>query len=440
MNRLEMMLERLPPIYAISEGSLLRKFLEVFATWIAAYDEDMERVRSSHWIDTAIDRVDLEKIGALFDMFALPWEPDEMFRRRIKATVAARLKGAVTRDALEGLLLAIIDGAHKALGVRYFDLSPGGRVFRDPPAQSQTDPVFIELLPVTRRCEALVAKKGLVRSLERITIVNKSLFRTPLQIVVRGIAGMKTFSPVLVNLTNGGALAFAGDFPCGRELRITVDDREKVRGIIGDEDVTSNLHSARNYNPSLDFSPLSKDLPVKPIMLERGENTIWFFPLGVYDAPSLNSAVLGMPSPDTAHGSWGDRTTKTPPGTAFDSSLFEQDFVASLDLYWVERMPASFRFEVPTGVVLREEGSSCRKFLEQQAELFDLLGQTVALLKGAGVFGAVEGRPLRTTQLQADRVRVWSGRMGTEEQRVESRLRGLSGMFDSGNLNKSHFA
>jgi hypothetical protein len=440
MNRLDAMLERLPPIYSIEAGSLVRKIMEIFAAWMSVYDEDLERVRNSHWIDTAYDRADLEKIGDLFDISPLPWEPDELFRERIKAMVAARLKGAITRDTLEELLLAIIDGAHKALSVRYFDLAPEGRIFHDPPAQSQTDPTFIEFVPVKKRCEALVAKKGLVKSLEKITINNRSLFRTPLQITICGIAGSKTVSPVMVNLTNGNVLAFAGDFPCGRELKVRVDDTETVYGGIGDTDVTAYLHSARNYRPARDFTPMAADSAVKPIMLERGENTLWFFPLGLFDFKSLNAGILGMPSPDIVHGSWGDRTTKNPPGTPFGSSLFEQEFAASLDLFWVEKTPATFTFEVPIGAVLRKPGTAHADFVERQERLFDLLNQTITLLRGAGVSGTVEKRPLRTTQRQDDHVRVWRGEMDPEEQRVESKLRALSGIFDSGTLNNSYFS
>jgi hypothetical protein len=439
MNRLDQMLDRLPPLYALSEGTLLRQFLEIFATWMAAFDEDMDRVRRSHWIDTAFDRCDIEKIGALFDIPSAPWEPDEFYRSRIKATIAVRLKGAVTRDALDQLLVSLLDGAQKALDLRYCALSQIERVFKDPPAQSQTDPIFVEFVPVIKRNPDLVAKQGLLKPLEKITLVNKSLFRAPLQAVIRGLAGLKTVAPVLVNLTNGNVLGFAGDCACGRELRLTVDGTEKLHATIDDTDVTKYLYSSRGYKPTRDFTPITAGSQLEPLMLERGENILWFFPLALYDIRSLNSGVQGIPSPDIMHGRWGDRTSGTPEGSKFGLSLFEQNPAVSMDLWWEERMPASFRFEVPAGSVLREKGIPHQEFIEQQNRLFKLLKQTVALLRGAGVCGTVEPRPLQTVQRLNDRGRVWTGAMEPEETRVESRLRAMSGLFDSRTLNDSYF-
>ena len=49
----------------------------------------MQRVQRAHWVETALDREDLDKLGALFDVPILPWEPAELYRARLKATIAA---------------------------------------------------------------------------------------------------------------------------------------------------------------------------------------------------------------------------------------------------------------------------------------------------------------------------------------------------------------
>jgi hypothetical protein len=110
------MLDRLPPVYGIQSGTLLNSLIALVANHQAAYDEDMQRVQRSHWLDTAFDREDLGKLGALFDLAMLPWEPDYLYRTRLKATVAARLAGVQTIDLLkvrqegDGLVVVLITG------------------------------------------------------------------------------------------------------------------------------------------------------------------------------------------------------------------------------------------------------------------------------------------------------------------------------------------
>ena len=59
MNRLDNMLERLPPPWRIEAGSLLWRLLQIVGNQLDAFDEDLDRVQRSHWIETAFDRVDL---------------------------------------------------------------------------------------------------------------------------------------------------------------------------------------------------------------------------------------------------------------------------------------------------------------------------------------------------------------------------------------------
>ena len=92
---------------------------------MARYDEDMDRVRRSHFVETAFDRVDVAKLGALFDMAPADWEPTALFRIRLLRTIGARLKGAVTRAPLDELMTALLDAAQQALGTRYGNLAPG---------------------------------------------------------------------------------------------------------------------------------------------------------------------------------------------------------------------------------------------------------------------------------------------------------------------------
>jgi hypothetical protein len=438
VNRLDTMLERLPPIYGIAKGSLLHDYAAVAANHEAAYDEDMHRVQRAHWIETALDRADLGKLGALFDIPILPWEPSELYRTRLKATIAARLRGAVTRDALEYVLVRILSGVVEALGVQYMDLSTELR-FHTGPAEHADQPAFIEFPPITRRSAELIARRGALTSLERFEVINRGLHPVTLSIVLRGMAGGLCMTPVLINLTNGRVMAFAGRVQCGQELRITIDRRGRVVATLNDRDVSNQVYTGGGFVPGTPFSPVVPDTTPEPLTLECGSNQMWFFPLALYSQPALNSGVLGMPSLEMRHGRFGPKSETPFTGTFFDTSLFEQQPIVVADLWWEEARPASFAFEIPAGVVRRPADAGSDPH-EERLRLFDLLQQTIALMRAAGVDGRVTPRPLRERQPQRDRVFPVPVVVGTDEARVDDALSGLSALFDTNATDGSRFA
>lgn len=441
MNRLDNMLMRLPPIYCIDPGSLLHQFLSLFANVMAAYDEDMNRVQRSHWIDTAFDRQDLEKIGALFDIPAAAWEPDDLYRARLKTTIAARFQGAVTRDVLEFVIVNILDGAQKSLGTRYFELpanlARGRYVFHTGPSESPSEPAFVEFPKQRRRSARLKENKGLLKSLGKAVLENKGLHPVPLQGVIRGVNGRLTAVPVLVNLTNGHVFAYVGDLPCGKELHFGIDDDGNVAAEANGKDVADKIFTGRDFAPGSDFLPVIPDPEPLPMMLERGENRLWYFPLALFDESILNAGVYGMPDVDLQHGRFGDRE-EAGSGTFFDRSLFEQPYGVSLDLWWDEDAPARFHFEVPGGVVRRDVGAN-NDFDTDRSRLFALLQQTVSLLRAAAVDGRVLAKPLRDTQKSDDRIRILDHTLVKDEMRMQSRLAGLSALFDTSAIDGSRF-
>lgn len=441
MNRLDACLQRLPPIYNIDPGSLLHQFMALFATTMAAYDEDMNRVQRSHWIDTAFDREDLIKLGALFDIPAASWEPDHLYRARLKATIAARLRGAVTRDVLEFVLVRIIDGAQQAMGTRYFELpanvSAGRSVFSTGPTEEPMEPAFIEYPRKRRRSEMLINANGLLRSLGKFTLNNKGLHPVPVQGVVRGVTGRMTTVPVLVNLTNGQVLTYLGELPCGYELQLGVDENGEFTANVNDKDVRDRVYTGEGFVPGEAFTPILPDSEPRPLMLERGENQLWYFPLAMFDEKILDAGVYGMPAVDLQHGRYAERDNEQN-GTLFDKSLFEQPYGVSLDLWWDEDIPARFIFEIPSGVV-RRDARIDSDLDADRVRLFAVLQQTVSLLRAAGVDGRVEPRPLRDAQSMNDRVRILDPTLVSDEMRMESRLSGLSALFDNSALEGSRF-
>jgi hypothetical protein len=344
MMRLDAMLGRLPPIYDVREDSLLERFMSVFALALAAFDEDMDRVQRSHWVDTAFDIADLSALGALFGVPKAEWEGIELYRERLKAMIAARFKGAITIDVIEQVLLRILIGV----------------------------------------------------------------------------------VPVLVNLTTGGILLYADLLECGQRLELGVDDGGRLTAHVGDRNVSDKIWTGEDFEPGARFTPVRPDPEPKPLQLARGRNDLWFFPLGLYDVRGLDSAVFASPSADLRQGRYAGQDAG---GTAFDKSLFEQTAAVSLDLWWQERAPATFRVDIAAGTVLRNRSRPGRDPETQRAQLFALLEDTVDVLRAAGVDGKVAALPLRDEQRLASRATVL--RPNKETQRMESALAGVSALFDT---------
>lgn len=430
MNRLDAMRDRLAPVWSSEEGTLTHALLSLIAVHLAAYDEDMNRVQRSHWVDTAFEMDDLVRIGALFQVDPAPWETESLYRARLKATIAARLRGAVSRDVLEFVLVAILGGAQAALGSRYADLPAGaGRgkpVFHTGPDGPSHLPAFVEFPLRRRRARQLLEQGGLLRPLARITLENTGLFPAPLQGVIRGVKDAKTAVPLIANLTNGQVMVYRGFVACGQSLVIGVDPDGAFTAHLDGTDVSADFTTGTGFAPGEPFTPAIPDDDPTPLMLERGTNQLWAFPLALYDQPSLGTGVFAMPGADVGQGRWeGDGATHPP----FGKALFEQPPALSLDLYWDERTPASFRFLIPAGVVRREAGGEMDAPTERE-RLFTLMEATVDSLRAAGVDGHVAARPLRETQHQTDRVRVLDPTRLAETQPTETRLAGVSALFD----------
>jgi hypothetical protein len=427
MTRLAPMLQRLPPPLRADGKGLLATFLAVPDAEMARYDEDMDRVRRSHFVETAFDREDVAKLAALFDMAPADWEPTALFRIRLVRTIAARLKGAVARAPLDELMAALLDAAQQALGTRYGALTPGpgGRLFRDPAAAPrQGAPVFREFPSRPARDQALAARGGLVRPLERVTLTNRGLFATPLEGVVRGLRGGRTAVPLLANLRTGRVVVYRGQVPCGAELRLGVAGAA-MTATLNERDMSDRLMTATGFAPGAAL-PLPPEAVPQPIVLEPGANEIWFLPLALYGERILDRGAVAMPGLEVRLGAFGGPEA---PGTDFDNSLFEEPPSAALDLFWQEAAPASFRFEVAAGMV-RHDASETGDRLAERAALHRTMQDTLRLLRAAGTDGQVRFAALTETQDQRDRGRAINPRLPPDSQPSDDRLAGVTAIFD----------
>jgi hypothetical protein len=420
MNRLDVMADRLPAVYAIEEGTLLRQVLAVIGVELATLDEEMDRVQRSHWVRTAFTRADLERLGALVDVQAAPWETEDFFRSRLLALTAARLAGAVTWASIKGALLAILESAVSGLGLRLFALRTGDgspRPFHgEPGADDPLGPAFIELPPRIRRSDDLIARRGLVRALDRFCVRNEGFRPAWLEGTVRGLAGGPTCVPLLINTRNGHAVGYAGRLRAGEELHLRAGAggalTGRLTGLGRDMDVTTRLVTTREFplDPKDPRAPLGRDESPTAIAIEPGDNTLRFVPLGLYDNAAFDKVLFAWPGPEMGQGVWHDAAHD---GPGFDDAVFHTPEVASLDLSWVEANPAAFRVEIPIAAVRFEPLVSANSEAGL-AQLLAVLDATAAQLRAAGVHSEVVGRPLHSVQTMSDGCRVGSVQLPPE--------------------------
>jgi len=433
MMRRAAMAGRLPPVWSAERGTMLEALLSLVANEQTALDEDMDRVRRSHWVDTAWDLRDLARIGALFGIAPAGWEGVSLFRERLKAVIAARLRGAVTADALEHVVLRILKGVESELEQRYMELPAdirfGDRVLGRGVAAPAARGRFVEFPLQRRRADSLRGKGALRQPLAQLDIDNKGVEPAALLGTITGVAGARTAAPVLVNLTTGQILLWAGFLACGQRLHFSLGEGGGLLARVGDRDVSHEIWSGDGFVPGARFVPVRPDPQARPLMLARGVNRLWFWPLGLYDAPGLGSAVFASPLADLEQGRWA--TGPAGEGGRFDRALFEQPAAVSLDLWWDERQAAAFRIELPAGVVARPRPRAGHNAETERSQLFQLLGDVVAELRAAGVDGRVSALPLADEQRLESRATMLSAVSTRETQRLEGGLGGISALFDT---------
>lgn len=415
MNRLDNMLERLPPPWRIEPGSLIWRLMQLVGNQLDAFDEDMDRVQRSHWIETAFDRVDLEKLGALFEVPALAWEPDELYRRRLLATIEARLSGAVSGEALLRVVDRLQSAADEAMATSPV-LERGARRRR-----------LVEFPAVRAFSSALRDRRGLLQPLEKVELSNQGLLPSVLQGAVFGVKGGKTCLPTLINLTTGEALCWRGKVPCGATLTLGVTGEApalRATAALDGVDVSDRLVSGAGFEVGKPV-PLTAELPARPLALARGKNRLWFVPLGLFDRPGFDASVFSSPDPALLQGRY------SAPGepVLFDQALFFQGPAVALDLWWDELRPARFDIELAAMGERREAGVRAQPELDRE-RLLTVLRQTVALLRAAAVDGRVRPRGLADAARSRDRLTVLRPDAGLETNPQESGLAALGALFD----------
>jgi hypothetical protein len=398
MNHLERLLDLLPPPYAIASDSLVSQILVQAAAEMEAYQEDLDRMRQTHWIRFCYRLQDAEKLGALVGVKRFPWEDLRLYRARLIPTVVARLRGALGPNEVRNFCYDYLTSAEKATGI---SMVPGLQtVTAEQAFQGVNDrPLFrklelVENPPVARQSVVLAARGGNVPYLFRWEDVNKGMQETVPTLFVSGVIGRRSVCPVLVNLTTGELIGYRGRVPFGQTLTIaSTGDASEPRmatAALNGADVTDQLFSMDGFQMGVPFQ--LADLEPRPLLprLVRGRNAWVFLSVALYDVHGLDRFFSAIAGETLREGVFNQ--------TNFDQSLFPSGTMANLALEWTEAQPASYEVRVPRFLV-REPAET-----EMHGLVSSALEESIGELRAAGVRSGVRFLPFAERQTQRTKV------------------------------------
>lgn len=436
MNLLAQIQSTLPPPYTIASDSVLQGFLDVIALDLEAFQEDLDRMRRTHWIRTAYSLRDAAKLGALLDIQPFPWEHLELYRQRLLALVVARLKGALgpneVREFVYTYLLEVERSLQATLlpGLQSRSLDQAhtpGKLFR---------PLRLEENP--RRphySKSLADRNGNIPYLFRWPESNNGLDDTTVEVNISGLDQNRTVTPVLVNLTTGSLLCFMGRVGFGQTLTIRranadapAGDRTLVATLDGN-DVSHLLFSVEGFELGVPFTKQQHTpVPLLPA-LRRGTNDWIFLSLGFFDARGLDRFFFSVANEELREGSFDE--------TGFDGSLFPSGSIAKLELTWIETEPASFEVQVPRYLVIEQLDTADDSVY---LDVGDALESSVAGLRAAGVQAVVRFVPFVEVQRQTVKVQLpWKVLDREIGPSGDTRSAELGARFDEAALGSSRF-
>ena len=358
MTTLDRILDLLPPPYSVAQDSLLAGVVGAFALEFDAIQEDIDRLRRTHWIEQAYRLEDAAKLGDLCGIDPLPWETLESFRARLLPLIKAQLAGALGPDEIRGFVDGYLRNAQEALEST---LVPGlsatkgtEEAYRHPPVREHFRPlVFREFPTRERRSAALASRDGQVPVLFRWTEANGGVEDSLARFRISGLAGRRTVVPLLANLSTGEMILFADRLVAGAELEIRPgegDDPRRATALLDGVDATDRLHSLSGFTLGAPFDPSQYDPEPRLPSLPRGESEWLFLSVGLYDVRGLDNFFFALADEELREGRFDE--------TRFDRSLFPSEARARVEMAWTEREPASFEVEVPRWIVIEPPGAA----------------------------------------------------------------------------------
>ena len=412
MTALDRLQALLPPPLSDARDSVLGQLLEAVALQIDAFNEDLDRMRRTHWVNFAYRLEDLYKLAALLGIDRFVWEDLHLFRSRLLAMVAARLRGAVGPEELKQFVLDYLRGVEGTIDdtvlvpglARTPDAEAYGPIERRPlyrPLQ------FVEWPARRRHSNALRARSGRLPYLHRWTEFNGGLEESMPRFVLSGFPDDSTAVPMLVNLSSGEFIGYAGVLRFGQRLVIeAADDARTGRALLAGEDVSDRLFSIAGFTPGVAFELADLDAPARLPRMRRGENRWIFLLIGRYDLPSLNRSFFAMADEGLFEGRFDE--------TNFNQAVFPSGTNARLAMSWIEAEPASFEIRIPRHFVIESPAMTGPSGEPPHALVARALAIMIARLRAAGVRAGVRHLPFRETQRQRDSLRLPWIRLETE--------------------------
>jgi len=423
MAHLDDMTGRMPQLYR--DGEILRGVLTQPAIQLEILDELGRLIAQSHWFDAAWKREDVVRLARLLDIEAQPWQDTDEFRAWVHSLRNAWLRhsGSVTVAGLQSFVKEYVERYSRAVAISAVPALTLWTDFPDPSAAA-----FVEN-PGRRRI--LPAGPSALQPLALFPVVNRGLDPVPIRFLLQNLSGAPEYVPLIANVTTGQALIYKGTIGQGERLWIDIAKDGTATGTFEDREVSDRLVSIADFSPGTPFESNAIASPARAMTLNRGENTLWFFPCALFDEQGLDRYLSALAALNISQGVFDS--------SAFDSSLFSQDALVQIFVAYEEAQPASFSIELPAGLMLSEAGQ-IKEALEKRETLASSLQEGVDKLKAAGVQGKVTLLELQEVQFQRDYLKdstpkrfKSAGPTGTDQEPA------IGAMFEKTGLNYSIF-
>jgi hypothetical protein len=393
MSAAERVRDLLPPPYAVAPDTVMAQIIEAFALELDVLLEDLDRLRQTHWVQSAYRITDLARLGDLVGIAPLPGEPLQAFRVRLLALVTALMQGAVGPAEIRRFVHAYLSGAERALESTFVPGLAGHdevKAYEKDKDRPNYQPLgFVENPKRTRRSEALVPY------LHRWQETNRGLEETVVTFAVTGLSGRRTAVPVLVNVTTGDLIGYAGALRVGQRVELTRDAHEGgARATLDGRDVTERIFSVGDFTLGQPFEGVDES-PRLP-RLARGVNDWIYLSVGLFDVRGLDHVFYAIADAALHEGAF-DSTT-------FDHALFPSGPLTKLELEWEEDEPASFEIRVPSGVIVEAPELAQAAGRSAHEHLVEGLRTAIDRIHAAGVRATVVQEPF--TERQEQRVRA----------------------------------
>lgn len=428
MAHLDDILTRLPQLYR--EGALVRGVLGAPAVQIEVVDQVMRDIQRAHWFETTLELDEAARIAGLLDIAPESWQTLATYRGWVRALRDARLReGSVTPRALQVFVAEYVRAFRTATGER---IVPEADVLDDP-AEWRTAPTPFSpaLVENPKRRVFFTPTGSLLEPLAQFTVAQRGIDAATPTLLFIGTPAAGESGLVLVNVTTGQALSYAGVVAPGQRLWITPSADGTMTARLEDDDTTHLLRSIQGVVPGQMWSPGDEVTPPRALTLAPGTNQLWFLPLARYDLRGLDRGTLAMPDLSLLEGRWDS--------TAFDSSVFFQEPGVLLRMGWREAVPASFEIQLPSQLVPGGPGGADAT-LTARAQLTDALDSAVNNLRAAGIGSRVALKPFVEGQGQRDRLAMVLPKMLPERGTVGAdRLLEAGGVFEVTRYDDSTF-